>query len=623
MAAANNSILYHPMGFNMKLAGISSKTSSRWHSSANENNGAVTLYRPAVKALCLYCCDGHAYYNNVDPPTQTDAEYSAAVGAIKGASGVLYVAEYRTVGQKHLAVFDVAKKEFLFAGTSEDGGVTYHPYVLNYKEGRNGTVLWLALIPYLAASSAELGAILKKSDSIRQNFRDFCFGNLLSVSTPTESQFFLFSDYAYYALGRTPLKVPEIELHLPPETKSGKERSVTFPCPPDAVQSGAYKPEKVLSGCFSLLGLTENASVAPPAAKIPTKDEFKCMYALDPTVDPSSVEDIPDWYILSERDVKIARLVKCGLEDTTIADSMKPRNLLFFGPPGTGKTETAKAVASAWGLPVAVIHGSANTSEEDIIGRFQPTEPDDKELDIEELLDTADFAPDQAYFDLTGKEKGNATKADVVRAYGALCAAHGGDGINIRYQKSPAIGVIEHGGVLIFEEPTNVRDSAVLTILNGLMDGYASIQLGNGKIISRHPHCIVIFAANVDEQQTGELQTSTLSRLHQKFCFDAPNAAEMMSRVCALTGFNDISDLTIMVNVGELIRKHIADNALVGVCGVREIADWAAATKIERVYNPNTHIRETATYTIAPSASPHKDDRDEILAILDNELNSI
>lgn len=614
MAAANKSLIFHNQGFRMTLPGLP-KSSKRYRSTAHEGNGTVTLYRPAAKALCLYCCDGHAYYDNITPPSQTSAEFVSAVGTIKTDDSLLIVSEYRQMNQTHLAVFDTKKAEFLFCGISEDGGEHYRPYALDYEEARNGTVLWMCLIPYLSSQSSECKDILANQSLICQNYKEFALGNVTSLPKDTENLFFRFSDHAYYALGRKPKNVAEIPLFIP--------SSGFFPEPPDVVRSGAYKPEIVLSGQFSLVGFTGTGSQAPAVKSLPDARGFKCMYALDPSVDPSTIQDIPNWYQLSEKDVKIAELVHEGLNDKDIAASMKPRNLMFYGPPGTGKTEAAKVAASAWGLPFAVVHGSANTTEEDIVGRFQPTEPMKVELDIEELLDVAQFAPEQAFFDLTGQENLDASYADVIKAYGdyRACAAAAEGGINIHYQKSPVMDVIEHGGVLIFEEPTNVRDSSVLTILNGLMDGYESIRLGDGRTVRRHPHCIVIFAANVDEQQTGELQTSTLGRLHHKFEFSAPNDAEMMKRVQALTGFSEVSDLTVMVNVGKLLRKHIADNALVGVCGVRELAAWAIATKIARKKDPNVSLYETAYTTILPSASPHKEDQEEICSsILDTEL---
>ena len=109
----------------------------------------------SLKAYALYCCDGRRVYDYKSYNSQEiyaeQIGYGGALGHLGGDGNDLYVAEYRqTESMLHVACFDVKKRQFLFAGTTEDGGETFKPYVLDYKEGRNGTVLWLALMPYLA-----------------------------------------------------------------------------------------------------------------------------------------------------------------------------------------------------------------------------------------------------------------------------------------------------------------------------------------------------------------------------------------------------------------------------------------------------------------------------------------
>lgn len=128
---------------------------------------------------------------------------------------------------------------------------------------------------------------------------------------------------------------------------------------------------------------------------------------------------------------------------------------------------------------------------------------------------------------------------------------------------------------MTLEEFTNVRDSAVAILINQLMDGYQELTLPTGKVIHRHPNTVVVFACNTDENQTGELQASTLSRLTTKYYIDFPNQAEMIRRVRNITGFDDEVALQQMASVVVTLRDYIGEHGFNGVCGVREFAGWA------------------------------------------------
>lgn len=89
----------------------------------------ATLYRPALKAYALYCCDGRRVYDYKSYNSQEiyaeQIGYGGALGHLGGDGNDLYVAEYRQTESKlHVACFDVKKRQFLFAGTTEDGGET-------------------------------------------------------------------------------------------------------------------------------------------------------------------------------------------------------------------------------------------------------------------------------------------------------------------------------------------------------------------------------------------------------------------------------------------------------------------------------------------------------------------
>ena len=121
-------------------------TNSTHNTSVHNDTGKpATLYRPALKAYALYCCDGRRVYDYKSYNSQEiyaeQIGYGGALGHLGGDGNDLYVAEYRqTESMLHVACFDVKKRQFLFAGTTEDGGETFKPYVLDYKEGISPTI---------------------------------------------------------------------------------------------------------------------------------------------------------------------------------------------------------------------------------------------------------------------------------------------------------------------------------------------------------------------------------------------------------------------------------------------------------------------------------------------------
>ena len=124
------------------------------------------------------------------------------------------------------------------------------------------------------------------------------------------------------------------------------------------------------------------------------------------------------------------------------------------------------------------------------------------------------------------------------------------------------------------------------------MDGYQELTLPTGKVIHRHPNTVVVFACNTDENQTGELQASTLSRLTTKYYIDFPNQAEMIRRVRNITGFDDEAVLQQMASVVVTLRDYIDEHGFNGVCGVREFAGWAMQYQASLAFDADSTLRD-------------------------------
>jgi len=637
---ANNSILFNNVGYRFgSLSGFPKVTSSSSLSQQNDTGKPATLYRPALKALVLYCCDGRRVYDY--QPYTSQEIYAESVGCV-GALGHIgsdnddmYIAEYRqTETISHVACFDIKKRQFLFVGITEDGGESYKPYELDFDKGRNGTVLWLALMPYLFDNSEEIKDVLSNAETISQAYKDVVEGNAQSVTKEAQKLGFLFCDSVYYTVNRIGA-AKEIEVDIPEKG--------SFPIVPGAVQKGAYKPDKMICGkIFFARGLTDDKPKRKVMPEI-LPSELKCKYMLNPNMseaEKAAVRQMPDTYIVSPLLLKAVHNIWYHHRNDKVDIGITPKNLLLIGPPGSGKSEFGKAIASGLGLRDTHVSLSANSDESFATGTFSPKVDEagqhvavnlfenvlSKYQNVANLLDCAEMAPDVVFMDIAGEDKPDATLADCVEAYSVLKAkaetestleeyqAKGNSsGISYTFVESDFAKAIENGWLVILEEFTNVRDSAIAILINQLMDGYQELKLPTGKVIHRHPNTVVVFACNTDENQTGELQVSTLSRLTTKYYIDFPSQADMIRRVRNITGFDDAAALEKMAKVVTTLRDYIDEHGFNGVCGVREFAGWALQYQGNLDFDADSTLREAAMETIVPSASTHKEEMDEVV----------
>lgn len=630
MPKVNSSVLFGSDAFRLPLLrGFAEKTSKRFLSVLNES-GRSTLYRPALKALIAYLCDGKNYLDETLDLQECESTYISAIGKI----GKLYVAEYVfSETQKHLACFDCEKAQFLFAGITENNGLSYKPYILDYKDGRNGTVLWLAMLPYITTASNELQTVLMNlssntpNDNLWDEYKALANNNMTGktkLSNSVISQCFIFCDAIYHSVDRQGF-ADEIKVDI---DSNGV-------CPPVPTDLTAYKTfDAVISGEFSLNEFCSNPDSKKTAKSYRvTPDELFCKYAINENMTDAEKAMVPkmyDQYVVPKWVLKAAYSIK-HQHNMTLTAAVKQNTIGVFGPPGTGKTDGAKAIASALGLPCVEISCSANTEEGDFTGKLIPKlskQQNTTEMykTYKEVLDFAEMSPDTVYTDLTGEQKEDATVEDCLEAY-ALSRTHNNNSNSIEYEfiESDFIKAVQNGWLVIIEEPTNIRDNGVLILLNSLADGHQSITLPTGKKVKRHPNTIIVFAANVDEANCNELQASTLSRINPIYRINAPTAEEMMKRVKAQTGFTDSAILSQMVKVVITLAKYCSEHGLPGSCSVRDFMAWVlqyqTAIDYEPSLNPSAALKESALETIVPSASPHQEDIDDITRdILDTML---
>ena len=220
-------------------------------------------------------------------------------------------------------------------------------------------------------------------------------------------------------------------------------------------------------------------------------------------------------------------------------------NFLFRGDAGTGKSVGSKMVARMCGLPYRFITLSANSQEDDLFLNILP-----------------------------GEEAGT-----------------------FIHNESEFVKAFENGGVIEFREANTPKNDAILTCLNSALDDSGIIQLKNGKVIKRHPNCIVIFTINNGYNGTRAMNQSVLSRFPGKFNFEIPKNQELIRELVAKSGIDaSVADkmTRCMEDMQKILFEESEEN---GVCSFREIVNWA------KMYQLLGDIHESAEISIINSAT--------------------
>lgn len=234
----------------------------------------------------------------------------------------------------------------------------------------------------------------------------------------------------------------------------------------------------------------------------------------------------PATHIESDAELRICKEVKRNW----LRGEMKITNILLEGSSGSGKTQLAKALSADFGLPYTKVTCFADMDKSDVLGSILPV--------LDENKDSS--------------------------------------GIEYKYYPSEIVRAYEKGWLLEIQEPTVIRDAAVLMALNSALEPDGSINLPD-RIVHRHPDFIAVITTNRGYNGCRPLNEALRDRVQHSERMDLPAIDVMAERAAAKTGCKDKPLLNTFARVITELDKTAKANAIKGVAGMRSYFFWIDA----------------------------------------------
>jgi MoxR-like ATPase len=210
---------------------------------------------------------------------------------------------------------------------------------------------------------------------------------------------------------------------------------------------------------------------------------------------------------------------------------MKISTILLEGDAGSGKTQIAKALSARLNLPYTKVTCFADMDKSDVLGAILPVVPEN------------------------GDHEGS---------------------VEYRYYPSEIVRAYEHGWLLEIQEPTVIRDAAMLMALNSALEPDGSLNLPT-RIVRRHPDFIAVITTNRGYNGCRPLNEALRDRVQHAEKLDLPPIEVMMERARSKTGCQSDEVLARLAETIMVLDETARANAIKGVAGMRSYIFWVDA----------------------------------------------
>ena len=519
-----------------------------------------------------------------------------------------YVAEYKKPDkdETQICIGQIKDGEYVFkAGIVSGTGL-----LSQYEDGHKGTMFAMAMLPEIVKDSEAMGFVdvLKNYEVSDENYSK----SMCSLS-----------NNIYYRLKDDKSESPVRYEQEPKKISQADIDAVTI----NKIFCGEPK-------VFNRAVVCSSEDFDEEISSEVTSSTLRDMYQLDEdrvlsAEEEARVPDLGDWYVVPEWSMKTAkRIAASNRFRKTI------RNILLYGPSGTGKTEGSQAIAEMLGLPYYTITCSADDDKFDLIGQLIPNtgkgkkdssiEETCKELDIPSYSDVEnDFKA--SFVRLFGREPGKLdSEADAYQEITRrLLEKNTNDENDFVYVESELIQAIKNGGFCEIQEANIIKRSSVMEALNPLLANGGKdsfIKLPTGEVITRHPDCVIAFTVNRDYEGCNDLQEAVYSRINLVKQIPEPTEDELFERTKAQTGFDNVVLLRKMAKCVAEIHHYCREKDITGgVCGPRELIDWAQDAILESEDRGEERISEksviaAALETVLEKVAQNEDDIEDVIA---------
>ncbi|WP_434796865.1 AAA family ATPase [Terrisporobacter vanillatitrophus] len=262
---------------------------------------------------------------------------------------------------------------------------------------------------------------------------------------------------------------------------------------------------------------------------------------------------LPDSHRVSKIERRICKEIKRNWDNS----EMKIVNILLEGDSGSGKTQMAKALSHNLGLPYTKITCFSDMDKSDVLGSILP------------VADNENNSYDKE--------------------------------IEYKYFPSEIVKAFTEGYLLEIQEPTVIRDSAVLMILNSALESDGTINLPTG-VVHRHPDFIAVITTNRNYIGCRPLNEALRDRIQHSEKMDLPEREVMIERAIAKTGFDNVELVTKLVDAIIVLDECATTNAIHGVAGMRSLFFWLEAIK------NGEDIRESMYYKVIYKITTNPDE---------------